>query len=107
MLVVPPSANNYTSTVHITAQPAGQPEVCKRSLTEGPATGGQELFIIGKNFMKGTKVHFQEVQEDKVLWSQDADIDPEYFQPVCICVKLNQSCMNFDSNLKPWVQIAA
>lgn len=68
------------------AQPIGQPEICKTSLSEGPVTGGQELFIIGKNFMKGTKVFFQEVQLEEsnatVTWEKEADIDKDLFQPV-------------------------
>ena len=55
-------------------------------MTSGPAAGGEELFVIGKNFMKGTKVHFQEVTDDKVVWSREAELDPEYFQSVSFIV---------------------
>ncbi len=65
------------------AQPAGQPEICKKSLHKCSVLGGDEEFIIGKNFTKGTKVTFTEKSEDDVtVWSQDAVIDMEYFQPV-------------------------
>lgn len=42
------------------AQPAGVPEILKKSLHGGSVRGGEEVFIIGKNFLKGTKVLFQE-----------------------------------------------
>jgi hypothetical protein len=41
------------------AQPPGIPEICKKSLTSCPCTGGLELFILGKNFLKDTRVVFQ------------------------------------------------
>lgn len=44
----------------MTAQPAGLPEILKKSLHSCSAKGGEEVFIIGKNFLKGTKVIFQE-----------------------------------------------
>ena len=68
-----------------TAQPIGQPEMCKVSLDSCTVEGGSELFIIGKNFMKGTKVLFQEMDsedEKSVIWSKEAEIDKDYFQPV-------------------------
>jgi len=37
-------------------QPAGCPEVAKKSLSEYDITGGQELFMIGKNFVKDSRV---------------------------------------------------
>ena len=66
----------------VTAQPAGAPEVSKKSLDEGSVKGGEELFIIGKNFMKGTTVVFEEHQGDKVVWSKEADVDSDFFQAV-------------------------
>lgn len=42
------------------AQPAGVPEILKKSLHSCSVMGGEEVFIIGKNFLKGTKVLFQE-----------------------------------------------
>jgi len=45
---------------HSPAQPAGVPEILKKSLHSCSARGGDEVFIIGKNFLKGTKVIFQE-----------------------------------------------
>lgn len=43
-----------------TAQPAGLPEILKKSLHSCSVGGGEEVFIIGKNFLKDTKVIFQE-----------------------------------------------
>lgn len=43
-----------------TAQPAGIPEILKKSLHSCSVRGGEEVFIIGKNFLKDTKVIFQE-----------------------------------------------
>ncbi len=46
--------------VAFSAQPAGVPEILKKSLHSGSVAGGEEVFIIGKNFLKGTKVLFQD-----------------------------------------------
>ena len=59
------------------------------SLKESSVFGGEELFIIGKNFLRGTKVFFQEVSEDEnagVLWEKESEIDRDYFQPVSIVI---------------------
>ena len=66
------------------AQPIGQPEICKISRMEASAESTDELFIIGKNFMKGTKVFFQELSADEaqVVGSKEAESDKDYFQPV-------------------------
>lgn len=47
----------------ISAQPLGQPEITKKSLDRCPADGNTEVFIIGKNFHRGTKVIFQDPEE--------------------------------------------
>ena len=71
----------------ITAQPIGQPEICKMSLRESTVNGNTELIMIGKNFMKGTKVFFQEItgEDGPVVWEKESEIDKDYFQPVFIC----------------------
>lgn len=78
--------NFYYSSLPFTttsAQPVGQPEVSRLSLTSCTVKGGKDLFIIGKNFMKGTKVYFREtVDESKVIWEKEAEIEKDYFQPV-------------------------
>lgn len=54
------SSFNCTLCVTFSAQPAGVPEILKKSLHSCSVAGGEEVFIIGKNFLKGTKVLFQE-----------------------------------------------
>ena len=68
------------------AQPPGVPEICKKSLTTAPCTGGMELFIIGKNFLKDTRVKFQKDDED-CHWEETVYPDKEYLQQV----KANES----------------
>ncbi|CAB1313719.1 unnamed protein product [Coregonus sp. 'balchen'] len=46
-----------TSSPILCTQPAGVPEILKKSLHSCSVRGGEELFIIGKNFLKGTKNH--------------------------------------------------
>ena len=59
------------------------------SLKEGTAAGGDELFIIGKNFLRGTKVFFQELAEEEnggIKWEKESEIDRDYFQPVRVTI---------------------
>ncbi|XP_064640101.1 nuclear factor of activated T-cells 5-like isoform X2 [Lineus longissimus] len=101
-----PKADGSTLTLQVAStpilctQPIGQPEICKKSLKEAPVTGGDELFIIGKNFMKGTKVLFQEMASDnskEVVWEKAAEIDNEFFhQTHLICqVPEYDKCQTF------------
>uniref|UniRef100_A0A3B3VDB2 Nuclear factor of activated T-cells 5 n=1 Tax=Poecilia latipinna TaxID=48699 RepID=A0A3B3VDB2_9TELE len=60
-------------------QPAGLPEILKKSLHSGSVKGGEEVFIIGKNFLKGTKVIFQENIADDNSWQAEAKIDTDLF----------------------------
>uniref|UniRef100_A0AAQ4PA32 Nuclear factor of activated T-cells 5 n=1 Tax=Gasterosteus aculeatus aculeatus TaxID=481459 RepID=A0AAQ4PA32_GASAC len=48
-------------------QPAGVPEILKKSLHSCSVRGGEEVFIIGKNFLKDTKVIFQEKVSGKEI----------------------------------------
>ncbi|XP_078607790.1 uncharacterized protein LOC144879838 isoform X1 [Branchiostoma floridae x Branchiostoma japonicum] len=75
------------STPIICTQPTGQPEILKKSLSSCTVAGGEEMFIIGKNFIKGTQVKFQEISEDcQLIWEAEAEIDKEYFhQTHLIC----------------------
>lgn len=69
------------------------------SIKEGDARGQPELYIIGKNFVRGTRVIFRQLAsgtsanngmptdmngEDKVdvVWERDAVIDPNFFYQV-------------------------
>ncbi|XP_056137857.1 nuclear factor of activated T-cells 5a [Lampris incognitus] len=60
-------------------QPAGVPEILKKSLHSCSVRGGEEVFIIGKNFLKGTKVIFQENIADDSSWQAEAKIDMDLF----------------------------
>uniref|UniRef100_A0AAQ5WWS1 Nuclear factor of activated T-cells 5 n=1 Tax=Amphiprion ocellaris TaxID=80972 RepID=A0AAQ5WWS1_AMPOC len=60
-------------------QPAGVPEILKKSLHSCSVRGGEEVFIIGKNFLKGTKVVFQENIADDNSWQAEAEIDMDLF----------------------------
>lgn len=48
---------------YISAQPPGQPEITKKSLERCAVKGDMEMFIIGRNFHKGTSVIFQDPEE--------------------------------------------
>ncbi|XP_060516589.1 nuclear factor of activated T-cells 5 isoform X2 [Cylas formicarius] len=71
----------------ICTQPPGIPEICKKSLTSCPASGGLELFVLGKNFLKDTKVYFQQYEESRVCWESAVAPDKEYLQQThFVCV---------------------
>ncbi|ROL41219.1 Nuclear factor of activated T-cells 5 [Anabarilius grahami] len=95
-----------SSSPILCTQPAGVPEILKKSLHSCSVKGGSEVFIIGKNFLKGTKVIFQEnasafpaqalhcltsacliVADDK-SWKAEADIDMEFFHQNHLIVKV-------------------
>ncbi|XP_034536857.1 nuclear factor of activated T-cells 5 isoform X2 [Notolabrus celidotus] len=71
-------------------QPAGLPEILKKSLHTCSVRGGEEVFIIGKNFLKDTKVIFQENVSDETSWKAEADIDMELFHQNHLIVKVPQ-----------------
>lgn len=64
------------------------PEICKKSLISSPATGGLELFIIGKNFLKDTRVIFQarravaSPDSYDTFWEESVMPDKEFLQQV-------------------------
>ncbi|KAL1403504.1 hypothetical protein pipiens_005661 [Culex pipiens pipiens] len=75
----------------VCTQPPGVPEICKKSLVSCPAEGGLELFIVGKNFLKDTKVVFQRRKAplggaataggiSVMPWEQTVIPDKEYLQ---------------------------
>ncbi|XP_044752311.1 nuclear factor of activated T-cells 5 isoform X3 [Coccinella septempunctata] len=72
----------------VCTQPPGVPEISKKSLTSCPATGGLELFVLGKNFSKDTKVYFQQTNDDRtVVWEQSCVPDKEFLQQThFVCV---------------------
>uniref|UniRef100_A0A1Q3EZJ7 Nuclear factor of activated T-cells 5 n=1 Tax=Culex tarsalis TaxID=7177 RepID=A0A1Q3EZJ7_CULTA len=75
----------------VCTQPPGVPEICKKSLVSCPAEGGLELFVVGKNFLKDTKVVFQRRKAplggaataggiSVMPWEQTVIPDKEYLQ---------------------------
>ncbi|KAK3576363.1 hypothetical protein CHS0354_018911 [Potamilus streckersoni] len=79
------------SSTILCTQPAGQPEICKMSIRETLMSGGDELFIIGKNFLKGAKVIFQQPgdgEDGGFKWEEEGEIDKDYFQPTHIVCKV-------------------
>lgn len=66
----------------VAAQPPGVPEICKKSLSSSNVRGGQELFILGKNFLKDTRVVFQEGEPSSLAWCQSVQPDKEFLQQV-------------------------
>ncbi|XP_016126881.1 nuclear factor of activated T-cells 5 isoform X2 [Sinocyclocheilus grahami] len=78
-----------SSSPILCTQPAGVPEILKKSLHSCSVKGGSEVFIIGKNFLKGTKVIFQEnASADDISWKAEADIDMEFFHQNHLIVKV-------------------
>ncbi|TKR94711.1 hypothetical protein L596_008968 [Steinernema carpocapsae] len=70
-------------------QTMGTPEISKVSLKHANANGGEELFILGRNFdTRDTVVVFREYKEDgKLAWSAEAEIEKPYLS-VChiVCI---------------------
>lgn len=69
-------------------QPAGVPEILKKSLHSCSVKGEEEVFLIGKNFLKGTKVIFHENVSDENSWKSEAEIDMELFHQNHLIVKV-------------------
>ncbi|XP_073461950.1 nuclear factor of activated T-cells 5 isoform X2 [Aquarana catesbeiana] len=69
-------------------QPAGVPEILKKSLHNCTVKGEEEMFLIGKNFLKGAKVVFQENLADDNSWKAEAEIDMELFHQNHLIVKV-------------------
>ncbi|KAL8195143.1 UNVERIFIED_CONTAM: Nuclear factor of activated T-cells 5 [Gekko kuhli] len=76
------------STPILCTQPAGVPEILKKSLHSCSVKGEEEVFLIGKNFLKGTKVIFQENVSDENSWKAEAEIDMELFHQNHVIVKV-------------------
>ncbi|XP_071508795.1 uncharacterized protein [Diadema antillarum] len=72
-------------------QPLGHPEIVKKSLTQCSVAGGEELFIIGKNFTSKatTEVKLRQLDDNgKVTWEGDCEIDKALFQNTHIVCKI-------------------
>lgn len=77
-----------TSQPIVCTQPPGVPEICKKSLSACPCTGGMELFVLGKNFLKDTQVVFQDGDAlSETPWKQAVQPDKEFLQQThLVCV---------------------
>lgn len=58
-------------------QPLGTPEINKKSMSHCSIDGGEELFIIGKNFLKDAKVIFRNEK-----WFKIVEPNREYLKSV-------------------------
>ena len=68
----------------------GTPEILKMSLSGSSISGGDELWIIGKNFMKDTKVNFSHCTpgKEEPLWTKITDPEAEYFHQTHLITKV-------------------
>uniref|UniRef100_UPI00358FC67A nuclear factor of activated T-cells 5-like n=1 Tax=Myxine glutinosa TaxID=7769 RepID=UPI00358FC67A len=81
------------STPILCTQPTGTPEILKKSLHRGSAGGGEELFLIGKNFLKDMKIIFKECESGgTVSWEAAAEIDIDFFHQNHLIVKVPPYC---------------
>ncbi|KAH7728555.1 NFAT protein [Aphelenchoides avenae] len=72
-------------------QQLGVPEVLKMSLGTAPAAGGQDLFIIGRNFDRNAAVVFREYKDDGSLaWSAEATLEKGLLHQCHIVCKVPQ-----------------
>ena len=76
-----PETLQVVSDVINCTQLPGTPEILKMSATGSSIEGGEELWIIGKNFLKDTKVIFSYSVAGKTepLWSKFTDPDQDLF----------------------------
>jgi len=102
---------NFSAVVISTAQPPGVPEICKKSLSACPCTGGMELFVLGKNFLKDTRVVFQD--GDAMLettWEESVQPDKEFLQQACgLSCEFRHACEGacsvYTTQLQPYLNI--
>ncbi|XP_042234247.1 nuclear factor of activated T-cells 5-like isoform X1 [Homarus americanus] len=68
-------------------QPPGVPEICRKSLTKCSLAGGEEMFILGKNFLKDTVVIFhQNGTKSQPIWEEKVSPDKETLQSIHLIV---------------------
>ena len=69
------------STLINCCQPPGSPEMLKLNTLSSPMRGGGELWIIGKNFLKDTKVSFSFIKPgaEEPTWTKIVSPVKEYF----------------------------
>ena len=68
----------------------GTPEILKMSTNSSDFKGGNELWIIGKNFLKDTKVVFSHITpgKEEPLWTKVTDPESEYFHQTHLITKI-------------------
>ncbi|XP_043203690.1 nuclear factor of activated T-cells 5-like [Amphibalanus amphitrite] len=67
----------------VCTQPQGVPEVTKLSITEASPVGGQELIVLGKNFVKDSRVVFTETSDSgATVWHQTVTPHKDHLQAV-------------------------
>ena len=68
----------------------GTPEILKMSLSSCSVRGGEELWIIGKNFLKDTKVVFshQSPGKEEPTWTKTAEPEAEFFHQTHLITKV-------------------
>ncbi|KAL4235336.1 regulation of calcineurin-NFAT signaling cascade [Mactra antiquata] len=101
-----PQVLQVASSTILCTQPIGQPEICKMSLHESSMIGGQELYIIGKNFLRGTRVFFQEIKDEETVWEKEGEIDKDYFQTTHLIVTVPEYDGSACGSMKVACQVA-
>ena len=68
----------------------GTPEILKMSTNSSDFKGGNELWIIGKNFLKDTKVVFSHITpgKEEPLWTKVTDPESEFFHQTHLITKI-------------------
>lgn len=85
-----PETLQVVSEVINCTQLPGTPEILKMSTAGCSVEGGEELWIIGKNFLKDTKVIFSHSVAGKTepLWSKFTDPDQDLFHQTHLITKI-------------------
>ena len=85
-----PETLQVVSDVINCTQLPGTPEILKMSASGSSVDGGEELWIIGKNFLKDTKVIFSHSVVGKMepLWTKFTDPDQDLFHQTHLITKI-------------------
>uniref|UniRef100_A0A0P4VSZ2 RHD domain-containing protein n=1 Tax=Scylla olivacea TaxID=85551 RepID=A0A0P4VSZ2_SCYOL len=74
-------------------QPPGVPEICRKSISSCLVTGGEQIFIFGKNFLKDTVVVFQQHSaKAQPIWEEKVLPDKDSLQPIHLIVAVPKYC---------------
>ena len=85
-----PETLQVVSEVINCTQLPGTPEILKMSLSSADFKGGDELWIIGKNFLKDTKVVFSHSLpgKEEPLWTKLTEPEQEFFHQTHLITKI-------------------